>query len=313
MAERRIAPSGFGGRPGLSILAGQARGTLQREAIDRENERQAILNRMTESQMESMAQSRRLAQEEADWQRGERERAEQNRLAAAENIKAFLTEVGGPNVSEDASLEAIQATLDASRSWYQEQAARARTTASNLSAEQSTLAIRASKLAEAAQVLMGREDFFKMAFFEEVPSQTDDHAARRQHMREHGTPLIELKERPTGGISELTRRRAIEEWATAMGVDKQAANIAYDALRAQAQKLQSSDNPWTGGENKLDPQTVREYADEAIDLFGGDMDAAIGRMEANAVGKDAAEARQIQQVIDEIKKRKGGGFDVKVQ
>jgi hypothetical protein len=132
-------------------------------------------------------------------------------------------------------------------------------------------------------------------------------------MREHGTPLIELKERPTGGISELTRRRAIEEWATAMGVDKQAANIAYDALRAQAQKLQSSDNPWTGGENKLDPQTVREYADEAIDLFGGDMDAAIGRMEANAVGKDAAEARQIQQVIDEIKKRKGGGFDVKVQ
>ncbi len=61
MPVRRVASSGFGGAsPGLRILQGQAEGQLKREEIDRENQRQAIRNRLVEQQTESLAQSSRL-------------------------------------------------------------------------------------------------------------------------------------------------------------------------------------------------------------------------------------------------------------
>ena len=263
---------------------------------------------MAESQMESMAQSRRLAQEESDFKAGERERAEANRLAAAETIKGMLVERGGPNVAEDAGLEAVQWVMDATSKLAQDDANAARERGSNLSASLSEIQIRNAKIAEAAQILMGRPDFFEMAFFEEKKSISGG-AGRGSR---GGRPRTTMKERESGGVSEVTRRRAITDWARNNGVDPSAASIAYDALDAQRQKLQAGGNPWQGGTAKLDPATVREYADEAIDKFDGDMAAAMARMEANKVGKDAAEQRQIQQVIDEIEGRGETGFDVKV-
>ncbi len=305
MPQRRIAATGFGGRPGLSILSGMAEGELMREKMDRENQRQALLNRVAESQMESMAQSRRHAQEDQDFERSEAERAEGNRQAAAAALRPMMVDLGfEPSIADEMMLGAIQSTLDATAKMAQTDAAKARGRASDLAATMSEINIKAGKRAEVAQILMSRPDFFEIAFFETSEEVTSGSSRGMPG----GVPYTKQTERPSGGISELTRKQSITKWAESNNVDPVAATIAYDALREQAEKIQaSSGSPYVdtaGGDYGGDQ--VRDFGDKLIDSQGG-IDGAIEYMKAKvAEAPSAEEGRLAQQVLDALLKRAGG-------
>lgn len=95
MAQRRVAASGFGGAgPGLRILQGVAQGRLDREKRNQEQQRQAILNRLSKSQMNQIKQNMRLKREENDRLDAERQREQAASEAAVTNLKNYFMEQG---------------------------------------------------------------------------------------------------------------------------------------------------------------------------------------------------------------------------
>lgn len=100
MAQRRVAPSGFGGSAGLSILQGVAQGRVQREQMDEENQRRAVLNRLSRTQMDQMQQNMRLSREENERLQTEFDREQRMTEAAVGNLKNYAMQERGMTAEE---------------------------------------------------------------------------------------------------------------------------------------------------------------------------------------------------------------------
>jgi hypothetical protein len=282
---RRVASSGFGGRPGLNIISGLARGELQREQIERENERQAILNRVAESQMESMAQSRRIQAEDQEFEKAERLRREATATSAAAALKAMYSDKLGldPSITENMSLDALNEVISGAKSMASMEASEAARQSSL-----STIAVRnkqleGERIGDAALELAQNPNFFHIAMFDD--------------------------------IDETTRLRAVE--GAFPDTDPRVRQLAMEAVRKQALEIQEGArrqaSPLGLDEGAKAPRNlIRSFADDAINRLGS-LEAALDHANAKLEGMPEGEAKRvIEQIIADLEGRAEDAIDIDI-
>jgi hypothetical protein len=292
-------------------MSGIARGNIRREEIERENERQAVLNRMNESQMESMAQSRRLAQEDQDFEMAEHERDMITRQATAEALKFVNQDRYNlpPSLNEKLSLEGMEALEASSLRLAQEEAAKLRGQASASLIQKTNLEVESQRVTTAAMELMANPMFWEIYTF----AKTEGTSSGSTRGMPAGVPYTKQTEREPGVISEQTRRKAIE---TAFpDTDPRARSLAMEGLREMALKVQEGDRKGPLGLDegaKAPMNQVRAYADDAINRLGSveaALEHAIAKLEGLPEGEDK---RVIEQIIADLEGRGESDIDITV-
>jgi hypothetical protein len=271
MPQRRVSATGFGGAPGLDILSGIAQGALQREAIEKQDQRDATIARIQEQQMESVAQQMRLRQEDAAFERQERERAEATRGAAAEALKGMFGEKLGldPSITENMGLDALNEVIEGAKSVgaLENQELQRQ----NI---QGQIADRADKLdrqrrADAALEMAANPNFFHIATFDD--------------------------------IEEPTRIRALQ--SAFPDTDPEVLNTALNAVRNQALAIQKGERQ-VAGAFPSNPEVFAKLDAAVAEFYDGDEEAALEGLRVNLEkASDPQEAAQLRKGIQELERR----------
>lgn len=266
MAQRRVSAQGFGGgSPVLGILRGVAEGRLQREEIDRQNRRSAILNRLSNAQIEQMRQGMRLRQEEADRTAEELRRERERTQAAMENLKGFgmdefnMTAEEAENWAE-AKLQGLPTAMDVAQQRANLSQTEASTAANRASTEARRLQTREMKVAQAARELLAEPRFTKLLASPDISASTKAQIIRQQapSLMQSGM-IAELDEELLGEAASQAAQVATRQSFTPDEATRQAQELLgafddnFDRARQQVQTMiQNNPNLSDQGNRVLD-------------------------------------------------------------
>jgi len=268
--QRRIAHTGFGGAsPGLRILRGKAEGDLIREEQDRENQRQAIVNRLNTESAESLAQSRRLKAEDAKFKREKRARELQTAEQTAPLLKEQLIRDYPhlePSIVEDVSVGALQNIRDALTKQASVEASEASTEASRARTSQIGRDQKRQDTIDAASEMMANPAFYELV---SLTSPLGD---------PHGPS--EPGERGTTVIDQVSLFKGIKNLYP--DLDREVAKIAVDGIQSARAKLNKQGREAALEEFDIDADEIAWQMERYINSpkNNGDKELAIENMKA---------------------------------
>ncbi len=309
MPVRRVASSGFGGAsPGLRILQGQAAGELKRQETEREEQRQAILQRLTEQRTESLAQDSRLQAEKAQHDKDVFARKLVTDEATAEAYRASLIQQHpgiDPKTLNDVALPGLEAIgqtyIDAQKIAASKQAVSASQTS-----QQGDILDNERLIQEAAaKELVANNDFYHIASFDGAQLATPEGADLPEGM--------ELESKP--GISEPSRLAALK--AAFPDTEPAVLMIALAQVRADEEKIKNMKagriqpglDPRTAGARPT-PDRVRTSANDAENrglAAGLTAEEVIAGIQENNIDGQKADANRAfyEAIVKELKRRSG--------
>jgi hypothetical protein len=285
-------------------------GTLEREEIDRENQRQAILNRLNTESAESMAQSRRLAAEDAEHKKFLRLREMQTYQSTLKAYKGLFEEHRpnlDPSLYENAGVDTYKAITEFFDQQKEAERDDAAIAASKASVRASDAALansvredeRQSKI-DAAAELAANPDFFNLVMFEQTAGGGGRGGTGAKIDKPRGEETV---------FDERTLKIAIEERFP--GKDPQVTTAAYQALRGQRDTMDALRQKQQGVGEPPKRNEVNLNADKLIAFHGGDRLAAIEDMKTRILENKGDMRRMMTAVLNNmIKAVEAEGGDV---
>lgn len=170
---RRVAATGFGGNAGLGILAGVARGNLERQAREEEAKSEAINRRLKQSRIRSSNVRTGLAQDEAKRRAQE---AEDEKAAGAAFIQAArpILRKRFPELDEEeiASLPvgAVERLIGLQQDIANQEQVRSATAVNQLRGQQARQALRDRREGREALNLLANPTFVEIASLDLDPA-----------------------------------------------------------------------------------------------------------------------------------------------